>query len=294
VKNILFICCLLPFLLNAQILDNKQGLAFTDQPFFDQNFIHTNKIKRLKGEVTVKKAGDMMRKTELKSIYEFNSLGQVISTFETRNEDGIKDTVQNLYEYSADNQLNIHRKKDANGYGSTYYQRDPLNRIVMEESRRELFDDKGHLERSLVINQETMKYDTFPLHVKKTVYNSYKLPYLEEISRYNADGYLLEKEESLKMTSGKVKYLYSYNEKGLISAIRSNAKVDGLFAEEWLFKYDDLGNLVEKHIFKNGVFTTDIQIIYNTDTKLLSSVLTREVSTNFIVIVRFLGYEYFD
>jgi YD repeat-containing protein len=69
--------------------------------------------------------------------------------------------------------------------------------------------------------------------------------------------------------------------------------MNGVFAEEWFFKYDQLGNLIEKNIYKKGVFTTEIQIIYNNDTKLLSSVLTREVSTNFIMILRFMEYEFY-
>lgn len=280
--------------MNAQILDNKRGFAFTDEPFFDEAFIRTNKIKKIKGEFTYKKAGDIMRKTEFKSIYEFNSLGQLISTYETRIEGTIKDTIENFYEYSSNNQLEVHRKKDSEGYGSVHYERDSLNRIISEETRRDLFDSKGQIERSLIINVEKMKYDISPLQQKKTIFNSYGLPYMEEISHFNSDGYLLDVEENLKMTSNKFKYFYEYNEKGYISAIRSNADVNGVFAEEWLFRYDDWGNLIEKHIYKKGVFTTDIQIIYNSDTKLLSSVLTREVSTNFIMILRFMGYEFFE
>ncbi len=292
-KKIVLLFCFLPSFLNSQILDNKRGLAFTDQPFFNQTFIKNNKIKNIKGEITYKKAGDIMRKTEFTTIYEFNPLGLLTSTFETKEEDGIRDTAQNIYQYSPKNYLILHRKKDASGYGTIVYERDSMNHVVVEESRRDLIDKYGHLERSLLINRETMKYDTFPLQQKKTVYNSYNLPYMEVMNRYNADGYLLETEEHLKMTSGKVKCVYEYNKKGLISAIRTKANVDGKFAEEWLFKYDELGNLTEKHIYKNGVFVTDIQIIYNAETKLLSSVLTREVSTNFIIIVRFQGYEYY-
>lgn len=280
--------------MNAQILDNKRGLAFTEEPFFDEVFIRTNKIKKIKGEFTHKKAGDVMRKTEFKSVYEFNSMGQLISSYETRNEENIKDTIQNYYEYYPNNQLAVHRKKDSEGYGSIHYERDSLNRVISEETRRDLFNDKGQIERSLVINHETMKYDTFPLQQKKTVFNSYNLPYLEEVCHFNEDGYLLDREENLKMTSNKIKYFYEYNEKGYISAIRSNANINGVFAEEWLFRYDDYGNLIEKHVYKNGKFVTDIQIIYNSETKLLSSVLTQDIETNFIVILRFMGYEFFE
>ena len=78
-----------------------------------------------------------------------------------------------------------------------------------------------------------------------------------------------------------------------MSAIRTFLNVDGKFAEEWLYKYDDLGNLIEKHIYRNGKFVTDIQVIYNVDTKLLSSLLTRDVETNFIQILRFMDYEFY-
>lgn len=285
--------CLIHSFLNSQILDNKNGLAFTDEPFFNQSFIRNNKIKGFKGEVTYKKAGDVMRKTEFKSLYEFNLNGQLVSTFETRNEDGIKDTIQNYYEYSPNNYLTLHRKKDGEGFGSILYERDSLGRIILEESHRDVFDAQGKLEKSLIMNHETMKYDSFPQQLKKTTFNSYNLPYLVEISHFNKEGYLLEREEQLKMTSAKIKYFYEYSDKGYISAIRSNANVDGIFSEEWFFKYDELGNLIEKHIYKNGVFTTDIQIIYNSETKLLSSILTREVSTNFIIITRFTDYAFY-
>jgi len=274
VKKMVLIFCLLNSCLNSQILDNKRGLAFTDKPFFNEKFIRTNKVKSLKGEFTFKKIGDIMRKTEFNSVYFFDSLGRLSSTFETRNEDEIKDTIQNIYEYSAKNQLITHR-------------------IVSEETHRDIINALGVLERTLVVNKETMRYSSSTSQQKKTVYNDYDLPYLDEISYFNADGYLLEKVESLKMTSGKIKYVYEYNAKGYVSAIRSAADANGVFAEEWFFKYDQLGNLIEKKIYKKGVFTTEIQIIYNNDTKLLSSVLTREVSTNFIMILRFMEYEFY-
>jgi hypothetical protein len=294
VKKIALLFCLISNLLNSQIIDNKNGLAFTDQPFFDSKFIKQNKVKKIKGAYTFKKAGDIMRKTEFKSIYEFNELGQLIETFETRNDDGIKDTIQNLYEYFPTNLLKTHRKKDAGGFGSIHYERDKQGRVISEETHRDVFNENGDFERTFIINKESMKYENFPLQLKKTVSNSYDLPYMEEFSYYNKDGYLLEKEERLKMTSGRVKHVYEYNAKGFISAIRSKATIDGKFAEEWFFKYDELGNLTEKHIYKNGIFTTDIQIIYNVDTKLLSSVLTRDVKTNFIMILRFMNYEFFE
>jgi hypothetical protein len=63
--------------------------------------------------------------------------------------------------------------------------------------------------------------------------------------------------------------------------------------QEIRFKYDEFGNLIEKHIYKNNRFVTDIQVIYNLKTGLISSILTRDVSTNFISILRFEVVKFF-
>lgn len=278
---------------NAQILDNEFGKAFTDVPFFNENFILQNKVKSLKGEYTFKKAGDIMRKTAYRCNYYFDEHGHLVETFETRALNSKTDTIQNQYEYNTKNQLVLVRKKDHGGYQSTYYDIDSLNRILSIETKRDVLSEHGEVERSFVINKETIKHVTYPYQKKKTIYNSYNLPYLDELQYFDSLGYLIGSEERLKMTSSKVEKKFEYNKKGLVSAIRTLSTVDGVFAEEWLFRYDDLGNLIEKHIYKNGKFITDIQIIYNTETKLLSSILTRDVETNFIRILRFIDYDFY-
>ena len=76
--------------------------------------------------------------------------------------------------------------------------------------------------------------------------------------------------------------------------IRKKSNQKEGYLEELLFKYDELGNLIEKQIYKNGVFTTDIQILYNSKSKLLASVITRQVSTGFMMIIRFKDYQFYD
>ena len=100
VKYIIFISIIFNSLVSqAQVLDNRKGLAFTDKPFFNVDFIKKNKLKKLKGTFTYKKQGEMMRPTEYKYVYEFNRSGQLISTFETRTDDGTLDTTWNKYFY---------------------------------------------------------------------------------------------------------------------------------------------------------------------------------------------------
>jgi YD repeat-containing protein len=52
-------------------------------------------------------------------------------------------------------------------------------------------------------------------------------------------------------------------------------------------QYDENGNLLEKHIYQEGIFTTEIEVLYNDKSKLITYVLTRDVATNFIQILRF-------
>ena len=275
------------------MLDNQHGTAFTDMPFFNETFIRNNKIKKLTGKYSLKKPGDPMKTTDYKYVFNFDSLGHLISTFQTRNENGIKDTIINIYKYAADNRLSVHWKNDAHGYTSRHYEYDSLGRIISEETHRDILDKNGIVKQSIILNKETMSYDQSTNQVKKIIYNSYNLPYMEVYHNYNNDGYLLEKEEYLKMAATSVKYKYEYNEKGYISNLKTSSSFDGKVDEEWRFQYDKFGDLYEKHIYKNGVHTTDIQIIYNLDTRLLSSVLTRDVKTNYIYILRFQNVEFY-
>jgi YD repeat-containing protein len=277
----------------GQVLDNRNGEAFTDKPFFNTSFIKENKLKKLKGTFTYKKQGQMMRATEFMYVYEFDTNGLLISTFETRTDDGTKDTTWNLYSYDDQHRLIKYSKTDMEGFVTTHYKYDSLNRLISEEFIRDI-DSNGVVVRSLSFNKESFNYHVFENQTKRTRYNNYNLPYLDEYFNYNDEGYLLERIERVKMTSMVYTYHYEYNEKGKLAAIRKSSNRAEGYIEELKFQYDELGNLLEKHVYKNGIFTTDYQMIYNSKSKLLSTVITRQVSTNFLLILRFQDYEFFD
>lgn len=269
------------------------GEAFTDQPFFNEAFIKQNKLKRLNGTFTYKKRGDVLKPTEFKYVYEFDRQGQLVSTYETRTDDGSVDTSWNKYFYDDNDQLIKHSKSDQDGFTSINYTYDSLGRVVSEEYVKDI-DSNGIVIRSLSFNKERIAYSDYGDQIKKTRYNNYDLPYLDEFLNYNELGYLIERIEKIKMTSTVYTYHYAYNEKGKLAGIKKTSNQTDQVLEELKFKYDELGNLMEKHIYKNGVFITDIQILYSTKTGLLDSVITRQVSTNFMLILRFLDYEFYD
>lgn len=277
---------------HSQVLDNSRGEAFTNKPFFNKTFIENNSIKSIKGRFNYKRSGQAMYQTEFYYVYNFNKQGQLISTYETRKDDGTTDTTWNEYIYNALGNLIEHKQGSQSGKTNVAYQLDDKNRIISEEYYTESIDSLG--EKTIVlVNSETMKHEDFGLQKKKTISNSYGLPYLIETSYYDDNGYLLEKEERYSRTSNFNKQLYTYNEKGLLASISKFEKGTIEPIEEEKYKYDSFGNISEKHLYKNGVFTTDIQIVYNEKTKLMTAVIIREVKTDFIMVIRFGEYDYY-
>lgn len=279
-------------LAQAQVLDNRLGEAFTDKPFFNAEFVKLNHLKRLNGTYTYKNQGAAMRETSFKHVYEFDTEGRLISTYETRTDDGTKDTSWNIYAYDERGFLSVHKKTDEDGFTVVRYKNDSLGRVVEEEFLREI-DSNGRIVRTLSFNKERIEYRDYDNQVMRTRYNNYDLPYLDESWNYNDLGYLVQREERIKMTTSVYTYTHSYNDKGKLATIQKTSNREEGILEETTFQYDELGNLMEKRIYKNGVFITDIQIIYNAKTKLLSAILTKQVSTGFMTIVRFMDYEFY-
>ena len=290
-------CIFLFFALNApaQVLDNRNGEAFTDHPFFNEAFIRENRLKRLDGYYVYKKSGELMQETRYHYVYDFDRDGHLVSTYETRPNGKSLDTLWNLYEYTAEGNLMVHHKTEEQGLTSKHYSYDSLGRVVALEFTRDYKDSaNAGVARSLAFNRERIEYFNYGQQTKSTRYNSDNLPYLDEFWNYNELGYLVERSERIKMTSTVYTYTYEYNEKGKLAAIRKASNLQEGYLEEYLFKYDELNNLIEKHLYRNGVFTTDIQIIYNSKSKLLATVITRQVSTGFMTILRFKEYDFYD
>jgi len=290
----LIVFIFLNFVAHSQVLDNSQGHAFTDKPFFNSSFIKGNKIKSISGQFNYKRAKEAMYPTKFYYVYEFDQEGRLSAFFETKADDGTKDTTWNKYEYDTQGRLSVHKRGDAKGLAATHYFFDEKGRVVKEEYWKEPIDSLGKPEKPVLQNTETAKYTNFDLQEKKVVYNSYDLPYITVIQYYNEEGYLLSREERLMMTSSINTINYSYNEKGFIESIKTIKKNKEIPAEEIKFIYDDFGNMLEKQLYRDGVYITETEVIYNSKSNLMSAVLIRDVSTNFIMAIRFQEYKYYE
>ncbi|MES2798783.1 MAG: hypothetical protein V4638_02100 [Bacteroidota bacterium] len=270
----------------GQLLDNRAGNAFTDKPFFNSEFVQMNKIQELKGQYTYKKPGETMKETKFFYEYSFDPLGRLTSTFETRTDDGSLDTTWNRYFYGEHNQLIEHLQGDVNGFTSMRYEYDDKDRMISQANTRSYKDSLGN-DQVTILNKETMSYSEYDSQVKKTIHNSFGNPYLEEWSYHNDLGYLTSKIQRQIMTSTTYTFQYSYYDNGYLSEISKLKDTDSIPLERTTFSYDQFGNILEKKYYRNEIFVTEIAMLYNEKSMLLTYVITKDVPTGYLMILGF-------
>ena len=139
---------------------------------------------------------------------------------------------------------------------------------------------------------ETLAYDQCQ-EADETRFNNYQRPYLEVSNTYDANHFLTSKTAYYRISQSSEKTQYTYNQTGLLatkSIILDSAKVA---KEEWRYRYDQWGNLIEMHRYENGVFLHDYQIVYDYKTGFLGSLIKKELSTDQLSILRFTNYTYY-
>lgn len=278
---------------NAQVLNNANGEAFTNKPFFNSKFIEHNHVQSIKGQFLYKKSMQGIYPTVFNYVYNFNRKGELISSYETRTDDGTSDTTWNVYQYDPQGNLVIHKTGSNSAKTVTKYIYDSLQHVVSEEYYTESIDTNG-IKTLLLINSEKTTYRTFENQLIKEVANSYGLKYKKIVLNYDENDYLLSKTKRFLRTSNSYNYHYTYNDKGLLTSIKTLHNANEIPVKEVRFEYDELGNLLEKHEYKNDVFITDTQIIYNDKTKVMTAVIIRDVKTDFIMIIQFKDYQFFS
>lgn len=280
----------------GQLLNNKLGEAFTDKPFFNERIVAQNQIASITGKFILKKMGDVMRETKLKRAYYFDEKGRLTKRIETTQAKDGQDTLITLFEYDSQGNLTIMRRKDQYGYYATYYEYDSLNRVIKEEHKRNLNAAKDPFDFELgdefLVSYETSTYENYEGQEKRTVYNSYGVPYRDEITYTNEYGQITEVVDRLRRTSGINQKRYIYNEKGLLDTLLISSNQSGRQERMYTFNYDEFNNLIAKQYFKNGVHQTEYQLLYDNKTGLMNYILTREVATNYITILKLDQYDF--
>jgi hypothetical protein len=282
----------------AQMLDNEHGKAFSEDPFFNTSFIKRNKIKKITGRYSTKAINDQIRDNANLYVYEFSEDGRLTQKYHTVQIGTILDTIVYQYFYHESGLVSILRKSDQYGFYATHFTYDTLGRVIIEEKRRDLNKNQDKLNfelgQALVFSQETSSHFDGPLQSKRTFYNNYDRPFKDHFKYFNEDGYLLKEETIMRMTRSRTVLDYSYDDKGFVSEIDKTTTLKGSKPSKQEFFYDELNNLEQVKYYRGEVYTTEKQMLYNKKSRLLKTVLTRDVATQMITILALDEYEFYD
>jgi len=279
----------------GQILDNTEGQTFGDYPYFNQNFVSRNKIKCIKGFYSTKASLDVIRKTKDIYQYEFDAKGRLVKELRTQ----FGDTLVSIFEYNASGQLDVLRKSDNYGFHSYHFSYDERNRITKKEYRRDVNKngDKYNfeLDRSFIVSEERFEY--VPLegqnYKKKYLNNAGKI-YKEELFFFNEFDFLVRQEARLVMGSGITNVFFTYDEMGRVIEKKMEKRMTSKSIASWKYEYDEHDNILALHYYKNENYLKETQVVYKPETLLLEAFINRETENDFVTILQFKGYEFYE
>lgn len=295
---LLFIFFLITSVLSAQIIENGNGAAFTDDNFFRSSFIKTNKVKVIRGKVSTKREGEPMIERDQFFHFEFDQEGRLIimmSTFASFSSN--KDTTIIYFNYDSKGNLVTRRRNDNNGFYSYNYQYDSLGRVIKETYCRDenCGKDRYHfkLGQQFEISSESFSYHQYVKNQNvKKYFNNYGKQYQECFSYYNDLGYLTQDLYRLTLSGKESKMLYEYDEKGRVSKKSDISYVFGYNEISSTFTYDKFGNLEEHAIYHNNKQKTLRSLLYDKTTLLMTAQVMKDYETGLIYVIKY-SYDFY-
>jgi hypothetical protein len=289
--------CLLPFASSSQMIDNSQSNAFTDEPFFNTDFIKRNKIKSFTGKVSKKRDLQPIVDQGIEYYYEFDSEGRTTMILSTFNSFNHKDSLIKTFEYDEKGRITAKRTNDSYGFYSYNYKYDSLGRIIEESYCRD--ENCGPSRFQFKLGQQfsisTEKYSYIEKSKQESIreYKNYAgNVYQEKIFMKNYLGFLTEEITRITLNGRETKIVYEYDEKGRMSKKTDISEFMGKTEITNAFQYDDFGNLTEEQIYRNEKLTTMRSMIYDKMSGLLTALVAKDMTSEVITIVKY-GYEFY-
>jgi hypothetical protein len=289
---IITVLCWLQGEVKAQMIDNSQCQAFTDEPFFDEKFIRQNRIKRINGSVSTKGELQAIKSRDLVSNYEFDTLGRLILQLGSFNTMGNKDTVINAFVYDNDNRVATKRTNDAYGFFSNNFEYDNQGKMLSKTYCRE--ENTGpnryafQLGKQYVIIKETFRYWLSDSVVVKSIYNNHDRMYQQQTYFYNELGLLVAEENQYVINHKTSRTEYTYTDLGKVASktvFREFNNRDNFERTE--YRYDNMGNLEYIEEFKNDKHVLHKEVLYDKSTYMIKALLVQDKLTNIITIIKF-------
>lgn len=278
--------------LHAQLVDNMDCQAFSDEPFFDELFIRQNGIKVINGEIKTKGNLEVIKDPKLVSRYEFDSTGKLIMQYTSFNGGGNKDTTFIKYIYDDRGNIITKRTNDAYGFFSYNFEYDSLNRPVLKTYCREenAGSDRYNFElgKQYVIVKESYSYKDEDSVLTKSIYNNHNRIYQTDKYIYNELELLVKIETRYVINKKRAVTAFTYTDLGKVASkvyYRDYKNKDEY--EKWEYQYDELGNLTYIDYYKGEEHITHKEVLYDKSTYSLKALLIQDVASNFITIVKY-------
>ncbi|MFA7272573.1 MAG: hypothetical protein WC044_01820 [Crocinitomicaceae bacterium] len=292
--RILFFLLLIgiPITLFGQIFPNKEGEQVAADWVFNADFIRANHIKSINGRFTFKFKGVPMRETNYWQVFEFDTLGRIHRSYETRKDDGTRDTVWTHYFYNDKGWL-IYKSvgnEENLTYLTTVYDQDHRITSLEEFQRRQ--DSQGILSTKEK-SKESYTYEVKDGKTIKTKINGFGSPISKETYFYDTKGKINRTEDRYISTKEGIITQFTFDAQGNLLLKKTETSKQGIEKEKIQFSYDAGGNLMEKKVSVEGTLKLETQFIYNEKTGFLSAILMEENSSSNIIILRIKEYEYY-
>jgi hypothetical protein len=291
-KIISFIACMISSGAFGQLMMNDKGQVWTEDPFFNPVFIRQHQIKAITGRYTYKAPGQAMNEKDYFRGFQFDTLGRLVYSWETKRDDGSYDTTFHKYVYNNIGRLIYHGwgDKRTSYYESFMYQNGDL--MTSSEIYLQYHNRKGELV-TLLQKKQSYIYEVEGNDTIKITKNSFDFPYKKEWKVYNEKHQLIRIDERFIANNQGMTYSFDYYPEGLLERKSFQDSRESEPQQVFSFAYDDMGNIKEKKIWKNGKVEREQQFIFNSETGYLTAILEQQNENNFITIIRFRNYDFY-
>ena len=135
--------------------------------------------------------------------------------------------------------------------------------------------------------EESYNYSISDTIVLRTILNSNGRPYQKQEHYYNQLGYL-EKVKTILLINNKVKTeTYKYNEKGFLKAVHYFKENNETAYKGVKYNYGEWGNVTFIDEYKEEIRVNHKELLYNPSTFILKTILSQDLVTNLITIIKF-------
>jgi hypothetical protein len=288
--KVLSVFFILSFSSQAQMILNDTEYINEDILVFNPAFIKSQGIQSIKGRISVKRPNSTIRTTNDYREYFFDTLGRIVSSYESNS---YRDTLWREYFYNGKGYLIYQSSGTKSKYNYSSYQYDDEGRIVgIEDYERE--NDYLGIPKTKLLKKRTFDYKPCDTTCVKIILSDKGTPFMKEEMFTLLNGKPKRIETRYLATQEGIMESFEYDAYGRIRDRITRTTKQELEKEHFTFKYDALGNVMERKFFDQGSLLSETQYIVNEKTGMLSAIIEEKEVKGYLFIIRFGTFEYFD